>query len=92
MIFVNYDIGSNRRRGKFSKFLKKFGRRLQYSMFELKNSARVLKNIMSEVECKYEPHFSSVDSVIILNLCEGCKKKIVRYGSAANEESDVVMF
>ena len=92
MIVVNYDIESDRRRAKFSKFLKKFGRRVQYSMFELKNSDRVLQNIMKEVQYKYEPHFSMVDSIMIMRLCEGCKKKIVRYGSAANEESDVVVF
>ncbi len=92
MYIVSYDIESNRRRTKFSKFLKKFGRRIQYSIFEIRNSSRVLKNIMTEVEMVYEPHFTNSDSILIMQLCEGCKGKVKRYGYAANEEEEVVIF
>jgi CRISPR-associated protein Cas2 len=92
MLLTSYDISKNKTRSHFAKFLKKFGRRLQYSVFELKNSQRVLQNILKEVECKYQKKFDKTDSIIILNLCEGCKKKITRYGAAANEEKEVVFF
>lgn len=92
MYIVSYDFESNRRRSKFSNFLKKFGRRIQYSIFEIKNSQRALKNISTEIEMVYEPHFTNNDSIIIMKLCEGCKKKVKRYGYAANEEESVVIF
>lgn len=92
MYIVSYDFESNRRRSKFSKFLKKFGRRIQYSIFEIRNSPRVLKNILTEVEMVYEPHFTKTDSIIIMQLCETCKGKVKRYGYSANEEEEVVMF
>lgn len=92
MFFVSYDFADNRARGKFSKFLKKFGRRIQYSVFEIKNSKRALDNILKEIDMKYKKIFCGSDSIIIFPLCESCKKKVVRYGSAENEESDLVIF
>jgi len=92
MYIVSYDFESKKRRSKFSKFLKKFGRRIQYSIFEIRNSKRVLANIQTEVEGVYEPHFTNADSILIMHLCETCKGKVKRYGYAKNEEEDVVMF
>ena len=92
MLLVSYDITSNKTRSKFSKFLKKYGRRLQYSVFEIKNSQRVLQNILKEVECLYKKQFEKTDSVLIMNTCKGCKNKIIRYGYAVNEEKEVVFF
>ncbi len=45
MYLVLYDIEDDRLRTRFSKFLQKYGRRLQYSVFEVKNSKRILDNI-----------------------------------------------
>ena len=90
MLIVSYDITNNKKRSRFSKFLKKFGSRLQYSVFELRNSQRVLQNIVSEVECKYRQKFELTDSVYIMQLCEGCKKKVKRYGAAAHQDKEVV--
>lgn len=90
MLLISYDISNNRKRTRFSKFLKKFGSRLQYSVFELRNSRRVLQNVVSEVECKYKNRFEPTDSVYVMQLCEGCKKKIKRYGAAEHEEKEVV--
>lgn len=92
MIVISYDFSSNKRRSKFSKFLKKFGRRFQFSVFEIKNSKRALNNIMTEVEYTYEPHFTNTDSIVIMRLCEGCEKKVKRYGYAKNEEEEVLFF
>lgn len=92
MFIVSYDFENDRRRTKFSNFLKKYGRRLQYSVFEIKNSQRILANIQKELDMKYKPHFTKNDSVVIIYICEACKTKIKRYGYAANEEKEVVFF
>jgi len=54
MFIVSYDIENDKTRTKFSKLLKQYGRRLQYSVFEIKNSARVLENIKSEIEHRFK--------------------------------------
>lgn len=92
MIIVSYDIESDRKRNRFSKFLKKFGSRMQYSVFEIKNSQRVLQNIINEVEYRYKKSFSGADSVFILNLCESCKKKMKKYGYSSNRDQEIVFF
>lgn len=92
MIILSYDISSDKVRTKFSKFLERFGRRLQYSVWEIRNSPRVLKNIENEIELRYKKKFTGSDSVVFFQVCEGCKKKIKRYGYAANEEKEVVIF
>lgn len=92
MLLISYDFGNDRVRAQFSRFLKKFGRRLQYSVYEIRNSDRVLQNILKEVKLKYEKSFSGGDSIIIISVCEGCKKKVVRFGYAKNDEKDVLLF
>ncbi|MFZ2969596.1 MAG: CRISPR-associated endonuclease Cas2 [Minisyncoccia bacterium] len=92
MLIISYDFTENRIRSRFSKFLKKFGRKIQYSVYEIKNSERVLRNILDEIELKYKKQFEGSDSILIFQVCEGCRKKIVRYGYAKNEESDLVFF
>jgi len=92
MLIVSYDFEDDNKRNKFSKFLKKFGRRIQYSVFELKNSQRILNNVLAEIKLKYEPIFTNADSIVIINICEGCRKKIERFGYAANEEREIIFF
>ena len=89
MFIVSYDFSSDKRRSKFSKFLEKHGHRIQYSVFEIKNSQRILQNIINEVKLTYEPYFTNEDSILIYQIGECCKKKILKYGYAANED---VMF
>lgn len=90
MIIVAYDFRNDKKRAKFAKFLSKYGYRIQYSVFKLDNSKRVLKNVIEEVEHKYKKHFNYSDNILIFQVCEGCEKKIKRYGFAANEEMDIV--
>jgi len=51
-----------------------------------------LQNILDEIELKYQKEFTNSDSILIFSICEGCKKKVRRYGYASNEEEDVVIF
>lgn len=86
MLLVSYDISNDKVRTRFSKFLSKFGFRLQYSVFEISNSEAVLRNIQTEIENNYSKFFTEEDSIIIFNLSVTCKKTC--YGYAKNEEKD----
>ncbi|XDD49675.1 CRISPR-associated endonuclease Cas2 [Leptospira sp. WS92.C1] len=89
MLLISYDIHQTKLRTKFSKFLKKYGERLQYSVFEIKNSDRVLENIQTQIKYYFEKRFSQDDSIIIFQMSKQCK--ITRYGYAKNQESDVLI-
>jgi len=92
MLIVSYDFTDNFIRARFSKFLKKYGRKIQYSVYEIKNSQRVLQNILDEIKLNYKKGFTGADSILIFQVCEGCKKKVVRYGYAANEDKEIIFF
>lgn len=89
MIIISYDIKDNKLRNKFAKFIKKYGYRVQYSVFEITNSKRLLGNIMSEITNKFEKNFDQKDSVIIIETSETCK--ITKWGYARNDESDIIL-
>ena len=90
MLLVTYDFSNDRARTKFSKFLCKFGVRIQYSVFRIKNSPRVIDNIRSEIELKYKKSFSFGDSIFIFKICDGCDKKVMKYGHAGNEDLEIL--
>ena len=92
MLIVSYDFTNDKTRAKFSKFLKQYGDRIQYSVFSIQNSPRVLRNVIAEINTRYKKRFKETDSIVIFSTCEGCKKKIIRYGSAKHEVEDVVYF
>jgi len=92
MIIIAYDFSNDKTRARFSKFLSKFGRKIQYSVYEIKNSDRILQNILKEIELKYKNQFTSSDSILIFQICGWDEKRILRYGCAANEEKEVVIF
>lgn len=87
MIIVSYDISDDKKRTKFSKYLSRFGHRIQYSVFEIDNSQRILDNIMADIENKFMKSFNQEDSIYIFNLSSSCK--VTRYGFAKNEERDL---
>lgn len=89
MILISYDIKDNKLRNKFSKYIKKFGYRLQYSVYEITNSKHMLKNIMTEITNNFEKKFSQEDSVIIIETSENCK--ITKLGYAKNDDSDIIL-
>lgn len=89
MLIVSYDISNNKLRTRFAKFLSKYGNRMQYSVFTIRNSSRVLSNIVTHVNERFDKDFSQTDSVVIFDLSKQCK--ITRYGSAKNEESDLLI-
>jgi len=89
MLIISYDLSDNKLRNRFSKYLEKFGFRLQYSVFQIDNSDRLLKIIATEIETKFSKCFSQSDSVIIFKLSNACK--ITQYGYAKNNETDFIL-
>lgn len=90
MLIITYDIHNDKLRTKFGKFLKKYGRRLQYSVFELKNSERILNIVKKEISEKFEPEFTWADSILILPFTKIDKEKIIRYWQPAMEEEEIL--
>lgn len=90
MLLVIYDIASDTQCAKFAKFLKRYGRRIQYSVFEINNSVRILENIKLRIETEFSKKFEQADSVMILSVPDSAI--IERYGYAANEDSDLLIF
>ena len=52
----------DRKRTKFSKYIKKFGHRLQYSLYEIDNSDRILNNIITDIKNRFEKEFDQTDA------------------------------
>ncbi len=88
-LLVSYDISDDKLRTRFAKFLSKFGHRLQYSVFEIRNSPRVLENIATGIEGKFAKSFSQSDSVYLFRMSQQCK--IIKYGFAADDDSDLII-
>lgn len=88
MIIVSYDIADDKLRTRFSNFLKKYGNRIQYSVFKIKNSKRILNIIKSEITFNFEKSFTQDDSVIIIETSKNCT--ITNFGYAKNDEDDMI--
>ncbi len=89
MIIISYDIQDNKLRTKFSKYIKRFGNRIQLSVYEIDNSDRILNNIISDINNQFMSDFSEADSVLILNLSKTCE--VVKLGFAIHEDSDLIL-
>lgn len=89
MIVISYDISDDKLRTRFSKYLQRFGHRLQYSVFEIDNSERILNNITADIRNIFEKKFSQEDSVIIFKMSASCD--IIRFGYAKNDEKDFII-
>lgn len=88
MLIISYDIKRDKLRRNFNKFIKKYGSRLQFSVYKIKNSQRVLDIILVEIEDNYSKLFSEDDSIIIFNINDD---KIIRYGYAKHDEDDIII-
>lgn len=90
MLIISYDIQDDRTRTKFSKMLTKNGAvRLQYSVYEVNNTDRVLNNLKVLIEELFAKKFEGGDSVIIFDA-SGVKLK--KYGNAIHRDRDIVYF
>jgi CRISPR-associated protein Cas2 len=90
MLIVSYDIHNDKLRTKFSKLLKKFWRMLQYSVYEIKNSERIIRILTTEIEMTFAPKFSWADSILIIPISKAHSDKVIRYGQPAMEEEEIL--
>lgn len=88
-LIIAYDIHDDKLRSQFSKYLTKFGYRLQYSVFEIRNSDRILENIKTKIIGSFEKRFQQGDSVIIFDL--GLHTQRLNFGYAKNSETDLII-
>lgn len=89
MIVVSYDIADDKMRSNFAKMLKKNGAiRLQYSVYEVQNTKRIVDCLVEKIEA-YAKHFTPDDSVIIFDVASD---KLTKYGNAIHRDKPVVYF
>ena len=89
MILISYDIIDDKLRTRFAKFIKKFGHRIQYSVFEITHTDTMLSKIKDQIASEFETKFTKQDSVFIFETSKTCK--ITRFGYAKDDNADVVM-
>ena len=77
------------KKARFSRYIRKFGHMLQYSVYEIENSERILKNIVTDLNNKWLKQFDQTDSVYIFRMSSSCQ--IEKYGYARNEDSDLLI-
>ena len=89
MFIVSYDISNDKLRTKFAKYLSRFGHRLQYSVFQIDNSSRIIDNIIQDLKNNFEKKFTQEDSVMIFKLSSSCE--VLRFGYAKNDEKTFLL-
>ena len=89
MILISYDISNDKKRSKFSKYISKFGHRVQYSVYEIENSNRILDNIIADINNKFMKEFDQTDSIYIYKMSNSCE--VLKYGYAINEDSNMII-
>ena len=87
MIIISYDISNDKKRRHFQKYIEKFGHRIQYSVYEMENSNRILNNVITQIENKFEKQFDESDSVFIFMLSTSCK--VLKYGFPRHEDKEL---
>ena len=90
MLVISYDIKDDKVRTRFSKMLTRNGAiRLQYSVYEINNTERVMKNLLVLIEDKFSKEFGGDYSGIIFYVSS---VKLKKYGNAIHRDQDVVYF
>lgn len=90
MLIISYDITNDKLRNRFSKILTKHGAiRLQYSVYEVNHTNRILENLIIKIEDLFAKKFEGSDSVIIFDVSA---VKLKKYGNAIHRDTDIVYF
>lgn len=88
MIIVSYDIKDDKIRTKFAKMLRSQGAiRLQFSVYEVNNTQRIIENIKVNIIEKFSKMFTGADSVLIFDAPNA---KVEKFGNAIHRDKDVV--
>ena len=73
----------------FIKYIRKFGHRLQFSVYEIENSEKILNNIIADINNKFIKTFDDTDSVYIFKMSSSCK--MLKYGYASHEDDELLI-
>ena len=88
MIIISYDIKNNKLRTRFSKMLSRYGAiRLQYSVYEVNNTKRIIEIITFQIVEGFGPLFTPDDSVVIFEVLS---RNVIKFGNAIHRDQDVV--
>lgn len=88
MFIISYDIKNNKIRTKFAKMLCSQGAvRLQFSVYEVNNTQRIIDNIKVQIVDRFSKLFTGADSVFIFDAPNA---KIQKFGNAIHRDQDVV--
>lgn len=88
MIIISYDIKDDKLRTRFSKMLCRHGAiRLQFSVYEVNNTRRVIENIKIEITEKYAKLFSPANCVVIF---EASTQNVMKFGNAVHRDQEIV--
>lgn len=63
---------------------------MQYSVFRISNSPRILENIKTEIRHRFEKKFRGCDSIVIFHTCKGCTRNTLKFGYAKTEDDDII--
>jgi CRISPR-associated endonuclease Cas2 len=80
MILVFYDISNIKTQGRVRKYLKKYGRAIQYSVYEIHHTTTMLRTITSELTQMAKKYLKIGDSIIIVPITESQLNKCVVLG------------
>jgi CRISPR-associated endonuclease Cas2 len=81
MILVMYDISSIKTQSKVRKYLKKYGRAIQYSVYEIHNTTTITQKIISELTQITKNQLKASDSIIIIPITDAQLDKAILLGS-----------
>lgn len=62
---------------------------LQYSVYEIDNSERILNNIIADIQNVFEKDFDQDDSIYIFNISD--KNIIKKFGYASNLDKELLI-
>jgi CRISPR-associated protein Cas2 len=89
MLVVSYDISDDKLRTRFAKMLTKNGAiRLQYSVYEVNNTKRVMDNLKLKID-SFAKEFTGGDSVIVFDVAN---VNLQKYGNAIHRDVDIFYF
>lgn len=89
MYLIVYDIHNDKLRTKFAKFLEQYGVRVQYSVFSVTNSPRILSNIKVEITNQFEKSFAQGDSVMVYQVPDDAC--VAKFGYPVDDDSDLII-
>ena len=90
MVIVSYDIKDDKLRARFAKMLRSQDAvRLQFSVYEINNTQRIIENIKTIIIEKFSKSFTAEDSVMVFNASI---ESVLKFGNAIHRDRDVVYF